>query len=62
MWDLVSLTKDQTLILCIGRQIPNHLTAREVPGLCAFEQGSICSSLGVKRALVAEGKLGASSF
>ena len=31
MWDLSSLTRDQTPVLCIARQILNHWTDREVP-------------------------------
>ena len=31
MWDLSSLTRDQTHTLCIGRQSLNHWTSREVP-------------------------------
>ena len=31
MWDLSSLTRDQTCVLCIGRWILNHWTTREVP-------------------------------
>ena len=31
MWDLSSLTRDQTCTPCIGRQSLNHWTAREVP-------------------------------
>ena len=31
MWDLSSLTGDQTCILCIERQILNHWTTKEVP-------------------------------
>ena len=31
MWDLSSLTRDQTLISYIGRLSLNHSTAREVP-------------------------------
>ena len=31
MWNLPSLTKDQTLVPCIGRQVCNHWTTREVP-------------------------------
>ena len=31
MWDLSSTTRDQTRIPCIGRQILNHWTTREVP-------------------------------
>ena len=30
MWDLSSLTRDQTCIPCIGRQIPHHWTTRKV--------------------------------
>ena len=32
MWDLSSLTRDQTLVPCIGKQILNHWATREVPG------------------------------
>ena len=31
MWDISSWTRDQTHILCNGRLILNHWTAREVP-------------------------------
>ena len=31
MWDLSSPTGDRTRTTCIGRQSPNHWTAREVP-------------------------------
>ena len=31
MWDLSSLTRDRTHVLCIARQILNHSTTREVP-------------------------------
>ena len=31
MWNLSSLTRDRTCVLCIGRQILNHWTTREVP-------------------------------
>ena len=31
MWDLSSLTRDQTQVPCFGRQILNHCTTREVP-------------------------------
>ena len=34
-WDLSSLTRDQTCILCIGRWILNHWTTRGVPSLCS---------------------------
>ena len=36
MWDLSSLTKDQTCISWFGKQIPNHWTTREVPVLSLF--------------------------
>ena len=36
MWDLSSLPKDWTHISCIGRQILNHWTAREVPVFTEF--------------------------
>ena len=32
MWDLSSPTRDGTQAPCIGRQILNHWTTREVPG------------------------------
>ena len=32
MWDLSSLTKDRTFVSCIGRQILNHRTTREILG------------------------------
>ena len=32
MWDLSSLTRDQTLVPCVGKRILNHWTTREVPG------------------------------
>ena len=31
MWDLSSPTRDQTCVSCIGRQIPDHWTTRDVP-------------------------------
>ena len=31
MWDLSSPTRDQTCVLCIGRQILNYWVTREVP-------------------------------
>ena len=37
MWDLSSLTRGQTHIPCIGKQILNRLTTREVPGLWALK-------------------------
>ena len=36
MWDLSSPIRDQTHVPCIGRQILNHWTTREVP-LLEFE-------------------------
>ena len=30
-WDLSPPTRDQTYVLCIGRQTLNHQTTREVP-------------------------------
>ena len=33
MWDLSSLTRDQTCVPCIGSQILNHWTTRKVPSL-----------------------------
>ena len=32
IWDLSSPVRDRTSIPCIGRQILNHWTTREVPG------------------------------
>ena len=37
MWDLSSLTRDQTRTPCIGRRSLNHWTAREVPLLNSYE-------------------------
>ena len=34
-WDLSSRTRDQTHVSCIGRQIPNQWTTREVPWCAA---------------------------
>ena len=36
MWDLTSLTRDQTCVPCIARWILNHWTTRKVPSLGAF--------------------------
>ena len=60
VWDPSSLTRDQTHTLYIGRQSPNHWTAREVPSvpllkghidLCldrgTVQRGHPCSSLGL---------------
>ena len=41
MWDLSSLTRDQTQVPCFGSQILNHCTTREVPPLLFYiEEGS----------------------
>ena len=37
MWDLSSPTRDQTRVPCIGRQILNYWTTREVPRLFIFK-------------------------
>ena len=37
MWDLSSPTRDQTCVPCIGRQILNHWTAREVPNFLLIQ-------------------------
>ena len=39
MWDLSSLTRDQTHTLCVGRWSLNHWTDREVPSLETFIVG-----------------------
>ena len=31
MWDLSTMTRDRTLVPCIGGRILNHWTTREVP-------------------------------
>ena len=41
---LVSPTRDQTLIPCIGRQILKHWTTREDPIIFLFERKDICHS------------------
>jgi len=38
-WDLNSLTRDQIDIPCIGRQILNDWTTREVPDLQYYVSG-----------------------
>ena len=38
IWDLSSPTRDQTCIPCIGRQILNHWTTREVPSMRTFKK------------------------
>ena len=48
MWDLSSLTRDQTHALCIGRRSLNHWTSREVPSMPFIEEtilSLICSLL-----------------
>ena len=45
MWDLSSLTRDQTHIPCIGRWILNHWTAREVPGMTSWYNLGTCWQL-----------------
>ena len=32
-WDLCSLIRDRTHLLCVGRQILNHWTTSEVPDI-----------------------------
>ena len=39
MWDLSSLTRDQTCVSCIGSQILNHWTTRKVLSLAVWEKG-----------------------
>ena len=43
MWDLNSLTRDQTHVSCIEKQILNHSTTREVPAssLIGAQYGSL---------------------
>ena len=50
MWDLSSLTRDRTLSPCIGRQSPNHWTAREVPKVTLFLTAVLFTSV---KALIA---------
>ena len=38
LWDLSSPNRDQTHIPCIGRQILNHWTTREVPSMRTFKK------------------------
>ena len=47
MWDLSSQTRDQTCVLCIGRQILNHWTIKEVlilifEGYFSFKKSLLC--------------------
>ena len=37
MWDLISLTRDRTCIVCLGRLIFNHWTTREDPSAKLFD-------------------------
>ena len=46
MWDLSSLTRDRTHVLCIARQILNHWTDREVPE-SLLENQLLMSGLGL---------------
>ena len=39
MWEPIFLTRDRTLTHCIGRQILNHWTTKEVPHLCDLTLG-----------------------
>ena len=47
LWDLSSLTRDQTCVPCIGRQILNHWTSRDVPQLLLLikqrPEGRLCA-------------------
>ena len=44
MWDLSSLTRDGTLIPCIGRQSPKYWTTREVL-IQLFNSNVLCKML-----------------
>ena len=45
MWDLSSLTRDQTLVSCVGRRILNHCATSEILGIVSKTNcGWICSS------------------
>ena len=46
MWDLSSLTRGRTHVLCIARQILNHWTDREVPE-SLLENQLLMSGLGL---------------
>ena len=41
-WDFSSLTRARTHIPCIGRQILNHWTTREVPGIVDKDSVNTC--------------------
>ena len=45
MWDISFLTRDRTHVPCIGRQIPNHWTTKEVPLISSFFSPSTLPSL-----------------
>ena len=51
MWDLTSLTRDQTCVRCIGRQILNHWTTREVQELLSLLQLKSGEAQGFKTSL-----------
>ena len=42
MWDLNSLTKDQTCTLCTGRRSVNHWTARQVSIVYFYPTTCLC--------------------
>ena len=44
MWDLSSPTKDRTCVPCIGRQIFNHWTTREVSIINAYGYSQVSAS------------------
>ena len=52
MWDLSSLTRDQTHVPCIGRQIPNHWTTREVPKFTPFRRSVRNTNFSMKYFLI----------
>ena len=55
MWGLSSQTRDQTHVPCIGRQILNHWTAREVPTIITdnnAQLGCHCSFCALERLAV----------
>ena len=56
MWDLSSLTRDQTHTPCIGRWSLNHRTAREVPMFDQFLSLERISTLGKISVFVAVNK------
>ena len=48
MWDLKSLTRNQTYTPCIGMQSLNHWTIREVLRLYCLEQFSVHSKMSIR--------------